>query len=416
VAMRPEPVGQRSETVRRANLSAIVRQLHARGPQSRSELVARTGLTRSAIRALAGELVAAGLAIEERAAPHGIPGRPSPIVRPDPTRTNVLAIDVAVDSLAVASVALGGDVLASLRVDRRRGHLSVEATVRDVAVLATRVLAAGPRRDPPIGVGVSAAAVVRRTDGTVVTAPNLGWREVPLGDRLLEALATPAPVAVANEADLGALAELRRGAARGAEDVLFISGEVGVGGGLIVDGRPLTGVAGYGGEVGHLPVNPSGSRCGCGSFGCWETEIGEGALLRHAGRAPDAGRAAVELVLDDAEHGDPVALAALERVGGWLGIGIAGLVNVFNPRLVVLGGLFARIHPYVSVAVDAALERRALPAAHALVQVVPASLGVDAPLLGAAELAFEPFLTDPAAWLADSAAGLPKDANWRVVA
>jgi predicted NBD/HSP70 family sugar kinase len=103
-------------------------------------------------------------------------------------------------------------------------------------------------------------------------------------------------------------------------------------------------------------------------------------------------------------------------VGGWLGIGIAGLVNVFNPRRVVLGGLFARIHPYVAPAIDAALERRALPASRQLVQVVPASLGVDAPLLGAAELAFEPFLGDPAAWLEAGAPDVPKDANWRVVA
>ena len=90
---------------------------------------------------------------------------------------------------------------------------------------------------------------------------------------------------IANEADLGALAEHRRGAAAGTDDVVFLSGEVGLGGGLIVGGRPLTGVAGYGGEVGHLPVNPlAGATCRCGSVGCWETEVGEEALLVRAGR------------------------------------------------------------------------------------------------------------------------------------
>ena len=173
-------------------------------------------------------------------------------------------------------------------------------------------------------------------------APNLGWRDVPLGERLAQVLGAAVPIAVANDADLGALAELRRGAARGADDVLSSSGEVGVGGGLIVDGRPLTGVAGYGGEVGHMPVNPDGRPCRCGSIGCWETEVGEGALLRRAGHPPEGGRAAVDAVLREAERGSPVALAALAETGRWLGIGLAGLVNVLNPRLVVLGGRLRR--------------------------------------------------------------------------
>jgi len=149
------------------------------------------------------------------------------------------------------------------------------------------------------------------------------------------------------EADLGALAELRRGAGIGSEHVLFISGEVGVGGGLIVDGRPLTGFAGYGGEVGHMPVNADGRPCGCGSTGCWETEVGEDALLRRAGRPVDGGREAVDAVLAAAAAGDPEATAAVGEVGRWLGIGLAGLVNVLDPRLVVMGGHFARLFPLV---------------------------------------------------------------------
>ena len=152
---------------------------------------------------------------------------------------------------------------------------------------------------------------------------------------------------MANEADLGALAELRRGAAVDAQHVLFISGEVGVGGGLIVDGQQLTGAGGFAGEVGHMPVNPDGRTCRCGSVGCWETEIGEGALLRRAGHPPDAGREEVEAVLREAAAGAPDVLEALDAVGRWLGFGLAGLVNVFNPQVVVLGGLFGRIHPFV---------------------------------------------------------------------
>jgi predicted NBD/HSP70 family sugar kinase len=397
--MRLEPVGQRSETVRRANLSAIVRELHARGPLSRSELVTRTGLTRSAIRGLIGEFVGAGLVSEERAAPLGTPGRPSPLVRLNPGRATVLALEIAVDSLAVAIVGIGGSVIELVRVDRPRGHTSVDDIVADLAELTTTVRARVPSTDGLIGVGVAVVGIVRRSDGFVSMAPNLGWVDAPLGTSLARALELEVPISVANEADLGALAELRRGAAIGTDNVLFISGEVGVGGGLIVDGKPLTGVAGYGGEVGHIPVNPDGAACRCGSTGCWETEIGEGALLRLAGHPPEGGRSEVDAVLEEAAAGSPAAIAALDEVGRWLGFGLAGLVNVFNSQLVVLGGLFGRIHPFVAETLRNELDRRALRASRELVTVVPATLGVDAPLLGAAELAFEPLLVDPAIWL-----------------
>ena len=147
-----------------------------------------------------------------------------------------------------------------------------------------------------------------------------------------------------------------------------------------------------------MPVNPDGRTCRCGSVGCWETEIGEGALLRRAGHPPDAGREEVETVLSEAAAGAPGVLEALDAVGRWLGFGLAGLVNVFNPQVVVLGGLFGRIHPFVESRVQSELDRLALPQAREAVRLVPAALGDDAPLIGAAELAFEPLLADPSLW------------------
>ena len=287
------------------------------------------------------------------------------------------------------------------RVDRPRGHTSVDEISADLVGLAASLRQRHPELDPVIGIGVAIVGVVRRRDGLVTMAPNLGWLNVPLGDRLAAAFKDDGAVriVVSNEADLGALAEARRGAAVGVDDVVFLSGEVGVGGGLIVDGQPLTGSAGFGGEVGHMPVNPVGTPCRCGSYGCWETEVGDEALLIRAGHPRDGGRTEVEAVLREAAAGSTAALGALNHVGRWLGVGIAALVNVLNPRLVVLGGRFARIHPYVIDAIEDELIRRALPASRALVRIVPATMGADAPLIGAAELAFEPLLADPAGWL-----------------
>ena len=391
-------VGQRSETVRRANLSAIVRGLHDRGPMSRSELVAATGLTRTTIRGLVGELAAAGLVEEKPAVRLGTPGRPSPVVRIGREAAVVLAVEALVDSLTVATVGLDGRVIAQERVTRPREERAVDAMVAHIAHMATAIQTRTSARIA--GVGVAVAGVVRRRDGLVAMAPNLGWVDEPFGERLVAALGMDVPVVVANDADLGALAEHRRGAGVGVDDLLYVSGEVGVGGGAISGGRPLDGFAGYGGEIGHIPINPGGSPCRCGSIGCWETEVGEGALLSLAGLSPDAGRDGIDTVLREAEAGNQVAVAALEHVGRWLAVGLAGLVNILNPQLIVLGSMHGRIYPAIRHTVEAGLSARALPAPRAVVRIVPATLGADAPLIGAAELALEPILADPAGFMA----------------
>ena len=399
VTLGRDDIGQRSETVRRANLSAILRELHLRGPMSRSDLVARTGLTRSAIRGLIHELVAGGFVSEDRPVLLGTPGRPSPLVRAEARNATVLALEIAVDSLAAAVVGLGGEVLGVARIERPRDHTSPEVIVADLVTLARAARDAAGQPGDPIGIGVTVVGVVRNADGHVSMAPNLGWRDVALGDLLAAAFGRDVPIRVGNDADLGALAESRRGAAVGVANVLYLAGEVGVGGGVIAGGQPLTGAAGYSGEVGHIPLDPNGRPCRCGSVGCWETLVGERTLLALGGYPADGGSEALDALLRDAGAGAPAATAALEHVGRWLGFGLAGLVNVLSPELIVLGARFQRLYPFLASHVEAQLDRYALPDTRDLVRVVPAILGEDTALLGAAELAIEPLLADPAAWL-----------------
>jgi predicted NBD/HSP70 family sugar kinase len=212
---------------------------------------------------------------------------------------------------------------------------------------------------------------------------------------LTPALGVGVPVQVANEADLAALAEHLRGAAVGLDDLVFISGEVGVGAGILHDGRPMLGSAGYAGEVGHAQINPDGRECRCGSTGCWETEVGEEALARRAGISI-GGPGIVEEVLERAAGGDEAALAAIDEVGKWLGLGIGNLINIFNPEAVILGGFYHSLFPYLSEAVETASRRSTLSAPGAMAQIRASGLGPDAPLYGAAELAFSELLTDPA--------------------
>ncbi len=280
---------------------------------------------------------------------------------------------------------------------RPRERFSPAETVQDLAKLAEPLLASLPSDHNLRGVGAAVAGVVRRSDGFVHLAPNLGWHNVPLGSMLASELGVSEQVTVANEADLGALAEHRRGVGVGVGHLIYLSGEVGIGAGIIYDGKPMLGSAGYAGEVGHTLINPAGRRCRCGATGCWETEAGEKALAR-AARLPASitGLDVVRTVCDRAEAGDQRTLTGIAEIGRWLGLGIGNLINAFNPELIVLGGVYHALYPYMRRSVLEGAARVRLDAPAEMVEVTRSGLGPDAPLIGAAELALSAVVTDPA--------------------
>jgi predicted NBD/HSP70 family sugar kinase len=393
-----QAIGGTQEDVRRHNLATMLGHLHVAGPLRRTDLTGLMGLNRSTIAALVAELAALGAVREER--PEGTQagaGRPSLVVQPRASRVQVLAADVGVGRVSVALVGLGGVVVARRR--RRFDAPSPDAVVR-LLTGAVRSLLADPAAGRHVlGFGVSVPGVVRQEDGNVRFAPNLGWEDVPLGDLLCERL-PQMPVRVGNDADLGALAEHRRGVARGVDDVVFVAGEEGVGCGLILGGRPMLGAGGYAGELGHMTIRQDGRRCRCGARGCWETEIGAEAVSRALGRDEIVTTDGLDDVL---RRADPDDLARLRVVGEALGVGLANVVNLLNPTLVILGAMLARLYPAVEVPVRDALRRAVLRAPGEQVRLAVPELGADAVLLGAAELAWQDLLADPAGVLTTSA-------------
>ncbi len=393
----PPGRGVAADELRRHNLAVVLSRLHLGGRSSRSELASGTGLNRSTIADLVGELLTLGLVEEGPALVVSGPGRPSPVVRTRPDGAVVLAVELSVDSIAVATVGLGGHVYNHLRIERPREHLSPAEAVNDIANLARPLIASLPAQHTFVGVGVGVVGITRRSDGFLHFAPNLGWRDVPLGELLAAELQVEHPVPVANEADLGALAEHRRGVRPGAPNLIYVSGEVGIGAGVIVNGEPLLGAAGCAGEAGHTLINPAGRACRCGAIGCWETEAGETALLRHVGsQVSTTGLSALNTLRKRAAAGDEATLAAIAEIGRWLGLGIGNLINVFNPDVVVLGGLFHRFYPFLEASVVQGARSQALDAPWSGVAIVPSGLGIDSPLIGAAEFAFSEVLADPA--------------------
>jgi predicted NBD/HSP70 family sugar kinase len=245
-----------------------------------------------------------------------------------------------------------------------------------------------------VGTGVAVAGIVRREDGLFRLGPMVGWVDEPLGAALHEVLPMDAPIHVGNDADMGALAEHTRGAAIDSENLIYLHGDVGIGGGIFAGGRPVSGHGGYGGEVGHMVVNPNGRRCICGARGCWMTEVGEEALLEAADRG-GTGRDGILAVVDAANRGDALAQAAVRQVGDWLGFGVANLVNIFNPETVIFGGTLRDVYLAAAAQVRSRLNRNGLPACREHVRLRTPELGDDAPLIGAAELAFQLLLADP---------------------
>ncbi|MEH1101763.1 ROK family transcriptional regulator [Micromonospora sp. CPCC 205561] len=392
---------------RRRHLGAVLRRVHLGGAISRAELAGAMGVNRSTVMALTAELAAAGLVREERPAPSGRAGRPSLVVRPEPARAYVLAFDIAVDRLVAARVGLGGTVLDRREAPRLRAGADLDTVAGTLARLGRELYGAAAPRSVCVGVGASYCGMIRRGDGMVRFGPDMGWVDQAFGAELGRRLALGLAVSVGNEAHLGALAEHTRGAGVGIQNLVYLHGDVGVGGGIIVGGELLDGDGGYGSEVGHMVVNPyDGRPCGCGSRGCLEAEVGERALLDAARRPPGLiGRDAVRAVVRAADEGDEAAREALRRIGDWLGIGVANLINLFNPGMVIFGGVLRDVYPGAAAPVRGRVAENVLPISRERVRLRISALGDDATLLGAADLAFAPLLADPLATFRDRAAG-----------
>lgn len=388
--------GVAAEELRRHNLHLVLERLHLSGPTRRADLTALTGLNRSTIGDLIGELCDLGFVVEKHGGAATGPGRPSPVVAARPESATAIGIELNVDTIGIVGTGIGGHVFKRLRVVRPTGERSVEHTVRHIVELITPMRQALPNDPSLVGIGVAVAGVTRLRDGFVHIAPNLAWRDVPLADLISEQLGGDIAVQVANDADLGVLAEHRRGAARAVQDAIYVHGEVGIGTGLIMGGTWQRGSAGHAGESGHMVVNPRGRPCRCGSSGCWETEAGEDALLRRIGGGAGSGVAAVMDATERAAAGETVVLEALEETGFWLGLGIANLVNILNPAVIALGGLYHRFFPYLQPTVDRVVATRVLDPTADRVRIVQSALGEDVQLIGAAELAITPVLADPA--------------------
>ncbi|NJQ00117.1 ROK family transcriptional regulator [Streptomyces zingiberis] len=381
--------------MRRRNLSLVLHTVATHGPISRAGVASRIGLTRSAVSTLVEELDRAGLLVELGPGRPGTVGRPGSELALSESGPAGLGAEIGVDRLAVCAVDLRGRV--RVRAEEPAAHRGSAPgpVLRRLARLCARVAAdAGREGLRPAGLTVAVPGLVARDAATVVRAPNLGWEGLDARAPLAQALTLP--VTVANEANIGALAELWCGGHSPApRDFVYVSAEIGIGAAVVVDGALLRGAHGFAGELGHVPVRPQGLRCACGGRGCLERYAGEEAVLRAAG-IDERGPAGVAELRNRAGAGDGAARRALRGAGAALGTALAGVVNLLDPEAVVLGGALTELAPWVVPAAERELRRHvADPARAAHGGIVVSGLGRDAALLGAARSVVQDVLDDP---------------------
>jgi predicted NBD/HSP70 family sugar kinase len=388
-------------------LDAVVRN----EPVTRAQLAGRTGLTKSSVSSIVQELLSARLLVEQGTQRGGDLGRPG------------TSLALARDGVAGLGLEVNVDYLAACVVDlaRRTRVQFVEVgdnRARDPAAvveLLVRLAGAAVAAARSQGLTISATCVavpglVDQETGAVARAPNLDWRGVPLRQRLAGRVPSAlTPVLVENEANVAALGELWFGDGAALGDFVRISGEIGIGAGIVVGGQLFRGAHGHAGELGHTTLEPDGAPCACGARGCLELFAGQEAILRAAGLDPavstSTGRAdgPVSALVGRLGAGDRRAVTALEVAGRSLGTATASLVKLVDPDTVVLGGIYAVLAPWLSASFRRALLEGIPMTRAAPPRIAISALGPDAAARGAAGLVTAGMLARPGALLSASA-------------
>nr|WP_240972258.1 ROK family protein [Microbispora sp. CL1-1] len=374
---------------------------------SRADIAEATGLHRATVSNLMAELLERRLVREVGVEHVGAIGRPRRAVALHGAHVGALGMEINVDYIAVHGTDLSGRVLVERRVVYDTMGSGPDNSVRRLGLVAKEAVEAMRRAGAaPAGIVVAVPGLVDVARGVVTLAPNLYWRDLPLADQLSAILGPlQVPVRVDNDANLAAVAEFTSGIAAGTPDLVYLTGEVGVGGGIISGGRLLRGADGFSGEVGHLRVDPNGDQCGCGRVGCWETKVGLAALVRAAMPeqayglpgmpVPDPGERMADIARGLAS-GDRRMMMAVAQVGEWLGLGGSILANLFNPRVIVIGGYFASLAQWLLPHAQDQLQRLVVAAPAAQCRFVASTLGFGAASRGAASMVVNHIIDDPA--------------------
>ncbi|MFT7723503.1 MAG: ROK family transcriptional regulator [Roseateles sp.] len=407
--MQAETTAGSQQLLKVNNRMALVRHLCANPGLSRADLALAVGLTKSTVSLLVRELVSEGwLAEREVVATGDLGRRPTPLFI-DPDRLLLLGAEVGIESVRVVATSLTGEIQAC----NTAGYGASRTARACIASLATALLKVRRQLDASqqvLGIGVGLPGGVNEARGVLHFAPNLGWRDIPvgalLGEKLLDTPLDGVPLFIQNEADVAALGELEFNPTPASDPLLYVSINQGLGAGVIVGDRLLTGSRGFAGEVGHMVLQLGGPRCSCGRRGCAEALIATRAMLG-PGDDPAALRSLAEVRAHLVDQ-DPETLKAVHSAGRNLGVLLQNLATAYDPGCIVLGGSVVELGlPFLQPAL-ATLNDYAAAAGLPPPTVRTSRFGANAVAVGAAALA-RYRLTRPALPLADTGAAVAEE-------
>lgn len=384
------PLGQNRENLRQHNLSVVLRLLHQSGAVPRSHLTSVTGLNRSTISDLVGELVSLGLANESEGQIIGSVGRPSLTVEPSPDIV-AFAVNPEIDATTVGVISFDGRLLQKVRYPTQ-----LQPDAQTAAQIAAKIITDMRSKLKPgtriAGIGTAVPGQIRVRDGVIRLAPHLNWVEVPFGPMLAQL--TGLPVLVDNDATTACTAERIFGAGRGSSNAVFLfAGSGGIGGGVVVEDILLRGASGYAGELGHIQISSSKATDYSGISGTLEALVKRDDLLEafKLDAATDE-----ELDIDIQTTKDARIIKVINNQIDELGRAVGVLATIFNPQTVILGGFLNSIFNFDQDRLLQSMRASSIKSAHDGLIVKSSELGTAAVLLGAAELAFQAVLESPA--------------------
>jgi glucokinase-like ROK family protein len=393
------------ESVRKVNTSLVLNALRLHAPISRAEVAAITKLNRSTISNIVNVLIEDGLVFELDTMESKI-GRPGIALALNSEGGAVIGVEIGVGFISIILTDFVANILWREWTDFSPTKPQIEIISDAERLIDQAISFAKGKYLRLLGIGLGVPGLVNVQKGELLFAPNLGWRNVPL--RLMWNQRFHMPLYVENEANLGALGEYYFGVGRDVDNFIYLSSGVGLGGGIIIDGKLFKGGHGFAGEIGHIQRDPQGEMCGCGRRGCWETQVGPRAVLQRVRRSiqadpgdtlaknvnGDLNNLTFNQVVDCALKGDQLCRSAMEEVGKYLGTGIADLANIFNPQMVVIGGAFSYGREIILPVLEKTISIETLPAVKEELRVVFSEHGTDACVLGAIAVVLDGILRE----------------------
>jgi len=394
--------------VREKNLSSVLRLIQTQSPISRAQLAVITGLNKSTISSLVDELLSKNF-VHETGSNSGAAGRPATWLEINPKAGLIIGVELGVDFVSVAVSDLMGNIHWRRKEDTDPTE-DQDKMIKQTLQIVKEAMTANTKKGGRFwGLGLSTPGTVDLKEGLLIFAPNLHWHNVPFRKIFHEQ--TKLDIFIENDANAAAIAEHLFGAAQHNRDFLFVFAGVGIGGGLFLNGKLYRGKNGFAGEIGHFPImaEPSQILCHCGNYGCWETYANQYSIIQRTQTRLEMKNGSIiptlmaeqnipisiPLIKQAADSGDQAAIDVFTEAGYAMGQGFAGLINIFNPEKIILGGPLSIAGDYLLPAIKETVANHSMPEFDQQTEVVLSTFGPDASLIGAIAIVADDVFAKP---------------------